>query len=288
MSARLRRVLLWTGIAVSVVFTYLAVRKVDFSIFVRGLRESHEIWLVPSLAVLAVAVFVRALRWRFLFEPATRPPVRAVTSALLIGYPFNNILPARAGDAVRAVVLHQRTGTARVEGLATAATERLFDVLRLLVLLFAALPFLPEVTRVRNAAILAAVVGTLVTVLVVAVARYGPRPVAWLLRPAARLPGLSRANTEQAALSAVRGLAGIRNPPLAVTAFVLRGGHAGRARRVRDRGLARALVRRRPPRRQLPPVRRDRLARPAPALGTATHRAVGRTRGRAARTRLGP
>jgi uncharacterized protein (TIRG00374 family) len=221
MSARLRHALLWSGLAISLAFTYLALRNVDLHVFARGLRESNYVWLVPSLAVLAAAVFVRALRWRFLFDADTRPPVDAVTSALLIGYLFNNILPARAGEAIRAIVLHQRVGTARFEAFATAATERVFDVLCLLVLLFAALPFLPEVTWVRNAAILAAVVGVLVVALVVVLARYGPRPLAWLLRPLARLPRLSTADTDQAAVNAVRGLAAIRSPRLALTAFAL-------------------------------------------------------------------
>ena len=88
--------------------------------------------------VLAVAIVLRALRWRLLISPEHRPSMRAVTSALLVGYLFNSILPARAGEAIRVVVLRQLAGTPRFEGLGTVIAERAIDVLTLLVLLFAA------------------------------------------------------------------------------------------------------------------------------------------------------
>jgi uncharacterized protein (TIRG00374 family) len=221
MNRRLRSLMVWGGVAISLLFTYIAVKDVDAGVFLDGLRQSNYAWIAPSLAVLAVAVFLRALRWGYLFTPETRPPVRALLSALLIGYLFNNIMPARAGEAIRVFVLHQREDTSRFEALATAATERVFDTLCLLVLLFVALPFLPEVTWIQNAAILAAVTLAGVLAVIVVVARYGARPVARLLRPLSRTPGISVALTEQAAESAVRGLAGIRRPRLAVTAFAL-------------------------------------------------------------------
>jgi len=221
MSRTLRRSLIWIGLAVSLVFTYLALRDVDLGVFVDGLAESNYAWLVPSFLVLAAAVFVRALRWRLLFAVERRPPVTDALKALLVGYLFNNILPARAGDPIRALVLHQRTGIARGEALGTVGTERVFDTVCLLFLLFVSLPFLPEVTWVRNAAILAALVGAAVLALVLVVARYDARPIAWLLRPFARLPALSRADTDRAADNVVRGLGGFRSPRLAAVAFVV-------------------------------------------------------------------
>ncbi len=217
----LRALLVWGGLAVSAVFAYVAVRDVDFDAFWSALVGSAYGWLVPALAVLGVAVALRALRWRLLFAVGSRPPFPAVANALLVGYLFNNILPVRAGEAARVVALHQLAGTSRVEALATAVSERVFDVLSLLLILLVSLPFLPEVTWLRGAAVLALLVGVLALALIVVLARWEERPARRLLRPLSRLPGITPARTESAAVSLVRGLAAFRHPRLALQAFVV-------------------------------------------------------------------
>lgn len=76
-----RSLLIWSGVLATIVFSYLALRGVDFSTATEALRESNPAWLVAAVPVLALAVFLRVLRWRYLFPPGTRPPVRAVPSA---------------------------------------------------------------------------------------------------------------------------------------------------------------------------------------------------------------
>lgn len=216
-----RSLLVLAGLSVSLAFTYLAVRHIDVGVFWKGVRESNYWWVAPSLVTLAAAVLLRALRWRFLFAARTRPPFGAVLSALLIGYLVNNLLPARAGEAARVVALHQAAGTSRVEAVGTAVTERLYDVLALVVLLFASLPFLPQVTWVRGAAILGAALVAVILLVVAVLARWGDRPVRFVLRPLARFPGLSEERTGHAAANLVHGLAAFRDPRLAVPGFLL-------------------------------------------------------------------
>ncbi len=215
----LRAAGLWIGLAATVVFAYLAVRGVRFSTVWDAIRRSDGRWLVPALLTLAVAVAMRAVRWRTLFAPATRPPIGAVTEAMLIGYLFNNILPARAGEAARIVALHRRSGTSRTEVAATVVVERAYDVLALLVLLFAGLPWLPQVASLRVAGALAAVLAAGLAGVVVALAVGGERPVLWALRPLHRLPGLHPERIEYAAHNLVVGLAGLRRARLALAAF---------------------------------------------------------------------
>jgi glycosyltransferase 2 family protein len=218
-SGRLRTLLALVGLAVSLFFTYLAVRDVDFGVFQSGLRESNPAWLVPALVVLAVAVVVRSARWRLLFPPATRPPLGATTRALLVGQFFNNVLPARAGEALRVLSLHREAGTSRAEALATAVNERIYDVLALLVLLFVAAPFLPDVSWLRSAAIFAVVLVALTLVAIVVLARWGARPLRFLLRPLVALPRIDAERLDFAAASLVRGLSGLQRPRLAAVAF---------------------------------------------------------------------
>jgi len=216
-----RAVLLLVGLAASVFFTYIAVRDVDFDLFVESLRECNYAWLIPSLLLTVVAVVVRAWRWQFLFETNTRPPLPALTRALLVGQLFNCILPARGGEIARVLVLHQETGTSRVEALATAVVERLYDVLALLLLLFLATPFLPDLGWLRRAALFGVVLMVLVAIAVFVVDYWGVRPVRFVLRPLARLPRVTPEQVERGAANLIQGLGALHRPHLAIPSFAL-------------------------------------------------------------------
>jgi glycosyltransferase 2 family protein len=209
------------GTVATCAFGYLAVRDVDLGRFKDGLAESEYVWLLPALGALVVAVWLRALRWGLLFTPATRPPLMALTRALLIGYFFNQLLPGRPGEAIRVLALHRETGTSRAEAAGTAVAERIFDVLSLLVLLFTATPFLPDVTWVRRAAIFALVFAAVLGAGIAIIPRYGERSIEFLIRPFARLPGISRPRTEAAARNIVQGLAALHRPRLLIPALIV-------------------------------------------------------------------
>ena len=211
-----RRLAAWLGVAVSAVFVWLALRNVDFDQAWRALREASYWPLLPALVALAVGNVIRAVRWQALFEQERRPPLEPVAHAMLIGLLFNSILPARAGEAARVVALWREARVSRVESLATAIAERVYDVLALLVLLFVAVPFLPSVSWLGTAAVAAAVLVAGIAATVVVLLRYRERPVAWALQ---RVVGEERARHQ--ADSLVRGLSSFRHPGTAVRAFVL-------------------------------------------------------------------
>ncbi len=211
------------GLVVSAGFGYLALRHVHLHQVWAGLRRSNYWWVVPSVALLGVALPVRALRWQFLFAASTRPPFGPVLSATTLGQFFNNVLPARAGEAARVIALNRSARTARAEIAATVVVERVFDVLALLVILFVLLPWLPHVTWLRSAAILAIVLAGATAAAAFALGRFGDRPFRTMLRPLARLPFLSLERTDRAAASLVRGAASLRDPRLAAVVALLTG-----------------------------------------------------------------
>ena len=219
MSAAKRRVLLGVGLALTAVFAYVAVRDTRPGEVWEALRDSDWLWLVPALAVLAVGIALRAVRWWVLFEPGTRPPLRAVVEATLIGYFFNNVLPLRAGEAARIVALRRRARASWAEAGATVALERAFDVLAVLALLFALVPWLPEVSWLRVAGVLAAVLLLLLAGAAVVLAVWGDRPLQRLFRPLHRL--FSSERVEVGAASLARGLVGLRRMRIAVPALAL-------------------------------------------------------------------
>jgi glycosyltransferase 2 family protein len=205
---------------VSLVFGYLAVRGVDFDAAWHALRTSNDWWLGPSLAALAVSVFMRAIRWRVLFDPQRRPPLGSLTKATLIGFFFNSILPARAGEAARIVALKHYAGTSMAEATATAVVERIFDVASLIVLLFALVVWLPHVSWLEPAAIVALVcLLALVSLTLVAWRTPAHRIPRWL-KPLTRLPGLREETVVRLTGNVVHGLAALRTPRQALGALL--------------------------------------------------------------------
>ena len=139
-----RALALAATILLAALFTYLAVRGVHWHRAWLALKQCDAWWLVPAMAAFAVQVVLRAMRWRSLFAHERRPARGPIMAATLIGYLFNNIMPARAGEAARVVALTQRTDTPAAEIVGTALVERAYDVLSILIIFFCASPWLPH------------------------------------------------------------------------------------------------------------------------------------------------
>lgn len=208
--SRLRSYVLgWAGVVLSLLLAYLALRDVDLGALQAALRNQEYIYLLPAGAVLAAGVTLRAWRWQLLFEPGSRPRLAHVVSALLIGYLFNTILPARAGELARVQALGRRTGISRAHVLATVVLERAFDLVVLVLLLVAAAPFLPPVDWLSAAVVLGALPAFALVIAAVTVRRYGVRAARIIVRPLRWLPRVGPERAERIAANLVTGLAGI-------------------------------------------------------------------------------
>jgi hypothetical protein len=159
--------------------------------------------LAASLALYAVATLLRGERWHRLLPGLTRPDAYALTT---VGYMGNNVLPARAGDVMKAMLSAERAGVARREAFGAAVAERLLDVIALLGI-FVVLVLAGGLPLGLSTGLLIAVGAGLVVVLAAAVA-LTPRLrglAAALLAPSRRL--LTRAGVPLLALSLATWLA---------------------------------------------------------------------------------
>jgi uncharacterized membrane protein YbhN (UPF0104 family) len=88
-------------------------------------------WADLGLAILlyAFATVVRGERWQRLLQDEGAHPHRVDSQALnVVGYMGNNVLPARAGDAFRAVLMAPRAETSTRTVIGTLVAERLLDI----------------------------------------------------------------------------------------------------------------------------------------------------------------
>ncbi|MCC6382904.1 MAG: flippase-like domain-containing protein [Dehalococcoidia bacterium] len=131
----LRSFRFWAGVAISALFIGLFLRATHPREIGDALEQANYWWLIPALAVLFVAISLRCVRWSVLMRPvAPMSPLRLFPYAI-IGYMANNLLPARAGEVVRAYVLGDREGVSKMGTFGTIAVERLFDGCVLVLLL---------------------------------------------------------------------------------------------------------------------------------------------------------
>ena len=207
-------------VLVTLLFSYIALSDINLSLAWSALRASDLWWIAASLIPFALGNVARALRWRSLFARGRRPPAGATTNAMMVGYLYNNIMPARVGEAARVVVLTQRSSAPPVEIVGTVVVERLYDVVAILVIFFAAEPWLPHVSWFGAAALAALVLAALIIAVATVLAVYGDRPVRWLLRPLRRLSLFSGERLEHTIAEVTHGLSGLRHLGLALEAFM--------------------------------------------------------------------
>jgi uncharacterized membrane protein YbhN (UPF0104 family) len=130
----------WIGLAVSVVALAGVVWWAVHQEAPRLPRTGGEFAAVlGAIALYALATVLRAERWQRLLEDEGARPTRADTYALTcVGYMGNNLLPARAGDAIRVVLMTPRTQGATMRSVVgTLLAERLLDIAVLLVIFVA-------------------------------------------------------------------------------------------------------------------------------------------------------
>jgi uncharacterized membrane protein YbhN (UPF0104 family) len=87
-------------------------------------------WLGAGIALYAVATLIRGERWHWVLKFAGVDAHRSDCYGLTtVGYMGNNVLPARAGEALRVVLLSTRTGASKRTVIGSVIAERLLDVI---------------------------------------------------------------------------------------------------------------------------------------------------------------
>lgn len=137
------------GIIISALFLYLAFRKVDFAQMGQAFAAARYWWLIPTVAITFIAHGLRTLRWRYLLAPIRPIPFMPLFSALMIGYFFNDFLPAHLGEFVRAYVLGRKQPVSSSAIFGTIVMERVIDVFTLFLLMAVALLVFPFPNWVR-------------------------------------------------------------------------------------------------------------------------------------------
>lgn len=133
-----RRVILVIGAALGALFLYLAVRRLDWGVFVAEISRAHPGQIALAVVCLFCFYGVKAERWKHLVAPFARASGRELQPAVVAGLAGNYLLP-HFGEIVRAVLAGRRFGAPPSAFLGSIAIERFFDFLSLLAIVLAVL-----------------------------------------------------------------------------------------------------------------------------------------------------
>ena len=122
-------------LSISGALMWYAMRGLKWDAIGHAIRTANYTWLVVTLGLSVLGYFSRAYRWRMQLEASQTPaPFWAVYHAMMVGNLANIVLP-RMGEVIRCSVLRRTSGVPVQVALGTVVTERVIDVLVLLVLL---------------------------------------------------------------------------------------------------------------------------------------------------------
>ena len=141
---------LYIGLIIIAFSLYYAFKGVNPKELMGALASVRYIYLVPAILIVLASYLLRAMRWRYLIRPIKKNvKTTALFSPMMVGF-MSNILPARAGEFIRAYLLSKKENISFSASFATIFIERLFDLITLLLLIMWVLLFMPDVLNSEN------------------------------------------------------------------------------------------------------------------------------------------
>jgi len=120
-------------------YSYYITSPEDRAQIFKHIREADPFWVLVSLSIGILSHFSRAIRWNYLLEPlGYRPKLRNNLMMILMAY-FANLGIPRSGEVLRATALATYEDVPFQKGFGTIVTERVIDVIMLLLIILVAL-----------------------------------------------------------------------------------------------------------------------------------------------------
>ena len=133
------------GLVIGFGLLWLLFRDTQWGKVVEAVRNVHLGWFIFAQVFLWASFPLRVQRWSYIVRIAQPTSFRHLFSATQIGFLANFTLPARAGEAVRALVLTRFTGIKFTKSFAMVALDRVTDLFGLMtVILISLAAYRPE------------------------------------------------------------------------------------------------------------------------------------------------
>jgi uncharacterized protein (TIRG00374 family) len=182
-----RKWLLGGGLLVSAAFLGIVLWRLDWAVFAAEMRRLHYLPLAATMALIALSIGLRVLRWNL----AAGAPLRSLQAfwrAAVIGLAFNQIYPLRAGELVRIFVLRRFAGLPLGQATTSAVVDRLADLLVLGVCALAVVGIHTGVPHAEKAAIATFALACIALLVVIGFGKGGHASRSFVARWSAKAP----------------------------------------------------------------------------------------------------
>lgn len=124
------------SLGLGVLIFYLVYKGLNIAEMKGLISKANYSYLLMPIVLCILSSVVRALRWNMLIEPlGKKPSLRNTFCAVMYGYFINHLFP-RAGEIARCGVLKKYEGISFTELVGTVITERAFDLIVTLLIVF--------------------------------------------------------------------------------------------------------------------------------------------------------
>lgn len=132
------------GLAVAGFFLWMFFRSIeDWGEIWEALRTARYVFLIPAIALALLQYVFRTIRWYYLLHDLKKISFLGLFSPMMIGFMGNCLLPARAGEFIRAYLIAEKENIKLTASLASLAVDRMFDMFVLLLVIGGVLLFYP-------------------------------------------------------------------------------------------------------------------------------------------------
>lgn len=198
------------GIGISFALLWWIFRDQNLAELWTSFLLAHKGYLILGIILILPSFIVRSYRWQFLFPSTAKPYWRNLFSAMMIGYLANNLLPARAGEFIRAYVLGKKEGISKSLVFATIIVERLTDLLVTLFLLALVVWIFPFPSWLIRGGISVGVIGLIALACLAGLTVFGKKLIEWGKSIFSFFPALIIIRLENIALGFITGVASLR------------------------------------------------------------------------------
>lgn len=138
------------GLLISIVGIYWAFHDFAFDQFIETIKSVRYEYVLFACILIISSVWLRAIRWKYLFKSEDGVETYSLFRYELIGYFGNNVLPLRLGELLRAYILGKRYSLSKSYVFGTIVLERILDTLALILLSIILLFIYPLTSLIKS------------------------------------------------------------------------------------------------------------------------------------------
>jgi len=109
------------------VLLYFFLKDIRIREVLRGFRSVHLVYPLVFCLGLIPQFLIRGYRWGLILQQHCRIPLRRLFHYTAVGYMINLLVPGKAGEPAKGILLAQKAGIPKGAGLASVVIERTLD-----------------------------------------------------------------------------------------------------------------------------------------------------------------